>query len=227
MTDENRRRPVSINLKDVKPDNSALLVIDMSRDFLAPGAPMESARARAMAPRLALLLHRCREVGLPIIYVNHVHHPDAKDTGTLARRFPMIGAGRALRAGTPGVEIWPEVSPKPGDLMIEKVRQSGFIYTHLEASLRELEAHYLIFSGYNLSACVESTARDAVARDFDAILLSDGTATSELPDLGWGEVDAEMLRRVFLTNFAYHFGSVVSIADFLEGPLAVPPSKAF
>src|ERR1700730_14882535 len=151
------------DFSDVRSDNSAILVVDMSRDFLAPGAPMESPEGREMARRLAPLLARCRAVGLPVIYVNHVHRPGARDMGTLARRFPSIGEGRALRAGTPGVEIWPEVAPQPGDLMVEKIRQSGFTYTPLEAVLRELGVRTVIVSGVSTSACVECTARDAVS----------------------------------------------------------------
>jgi ureidoacrylate peracid hydrolase len=204
------------DLTDVKPGNSALLVIDMSRDFVAPGAPLECAPAREMAKLLAVLLERCRKVGLPIIYVNHVHHPGAKDMGTLAQRFPAIGEGKALRAGTPGVEIWAEISPEDGDIVIEKIRQSGFAYTSLEARLRELGVRNVIVSGVSVGACVECTARDAVARDFHVIMLSDGTETGPLPDLGWGEVETEVLKRVFYTNFAYHFGRVASIDEVLH-----------
>jgi ureidoacrylate peracid hydrolase len=204
------------DLTDVKPGNSALLVIDMSRDFVAPGAPMECAPAREMAKRLAVLLERCRKVGLPVIHVNHVHHPGAKDMGTLAERFPSIRDGKALRAGTPGVEIWEEIAPQDGDMVIEKIRQSGFVYTSLEARLRELGVRNVIVSGVSVGACVECTARDAVARDFHVIMLSDGTETNPLPDLGWGEVDVEVIKRVFLTNFAYHFGRVASIDQLLQ-----------
>lgn len=208
------------DFSDLKPREAALLVVDMSRDFLAPGAPMECVEGRQMAPRLARLLNRCREVGLPVIYVNHVHRVGARDMGTLAERFPNIASGAALRAGTSGVQIWDELTPQPGDLMVEKIRQSGFVYTSLEAVLRELGVRTVILSGVAVSACVECTARDAVAHDFNVIMLADGTATSSLPDLGWGAVDSPTLQRVFLTNFAYHFGRVAQIQQLLDGPLA-------
>jgi nicotinamidase-related amidase len=220
MAADTRDRRKLHDFSDVRPDNSAVLVIDMSRDFVAPGGPMASAEARELAVRLAPFLARCRAVGLPVIYVNHVHRPGARDMGRLALRFPSIAEGRALRAGTPGVAICDELTPQPGDLMVEKVRQSGFTYTPLEAVLKELGVENVMVSGVSTSACVECTARDAISRDFEVIFLSDGTANSGLPDLGWGTLDADTVQRVFLTNFAYHFGRVATLTEIIDGPLA-------
>ena len=205
--------------------NTALLVIDMSLDFLAVGAPFETQEGRQMMPKLIKLIRRCREIELPIIYINHVHHPGAKDMGTLGKRFPTIRQGKALRAGSEGVHIWPEIAPQAGDIVMEKIRQSGFMYTRLEATLKELEVKNILVAGVATGACVECTARDAVARDYSVIVLSDVTSASGLPDLGWGEVDSDTLQRVFLTNFAYHFGKVASTNELLNGPLAITTLK--
>ena len=205
--------------------NTALLVIDMSLDFLADGAPFETQEGRQMMPKLIKLIRRCREIELPIIYINHVHHPGAKDMGTLGKRFPTIRQGKALRAGSEGVQIWPEIAPQAGDIVMEKIRQSGFMYTRLEATLKELEVKNILVAGVATGACVECTARDAVARDYSVIVLSDVTSASGLPDLGWGEVDSDILQRVFLTNFAYHFGKVASTNELLNGPLAITTLK--
>ena len=205
--------------------NTALLVIDMSLDFLADGAPFETQEGRQMMPKLIKLIRRCREIELPIIYINHVHHPGAKDMGTLGKRFPTIRQGKALRAGSEGVQIWPEIAPQAGDIVMEKIRQSGFMYTRLEATLKELEVKNILVAGVATGACVECTARDAVARDYSVIVLSDVTSASGLPDLGWGEVDSDTLQRVFLTKFAYHFGKVASTNELLNGPLAITTLK--
>ena len=205
--------------------NTALLVIDMSLDFLAVGAPFETQEGRQMMPKLIKLIRRCREIELPIIYINHVHHPGAKDMGTLGKRFPTIRQGKALRAGSEGVQIWPEIAPQAGDIVMEKIRQSGFMYTRLEATLKELEVKNILVAGVATGACVECTARDAVARDYSVIVLSDVTSASGLPDLGWGEVDSDTLQRVFLTNFAHHFGKVASTNELLNGPLAITTLK--
>ena len=125
-----------------------------------------------------------------------------------------------MRAGTEGVTIWPDIAPRAGDLVIEKIRQSGFMYTSLDATLKELKVVNLLVSGVSSGACVESTARDAVSRDYFVYMLSDVTAASDIPDLGWGAMDFDTLQRVFLTNFAYHLGKVASTEELIAGPLA-------
>ena len=205
---------------DISSNNTALIVIDMSLDFLKIGAPFETVEGRAMLPNLIQFIRHCRDIKLPIIYLNHVHHPGAKDKGTLADRFPIIRDGKALCAGTDGISIWPDISPQNGDIVIEKIRQSGFMYTRLDATLKELKVINLLIAGVSTGACVESTARDAVSRDYFVHILSDVTSASGLPDLGWGEIDSDTLQRVFLSNFAYHFGQVSSTQDLISGPLA-------
>ena len=82
--------------------------------------------------------------------------------GTLAQRFPAIGEGKVLRAGTPGVEMWEVVAPQDGDIVVEKIRQSGFHYTKLEAVLRELGRLVDLTSirGEELTACEQSDTDD-------------------------------------------------------------------
>ena len=80
------------------------------------------------------------------------------------------------------------------------------MYTRLDATLKELNVVNLLMAGVSTGACVESTARDAVSRDYFVYMLSDVTAASGISDLGWGEMDSDTLQRVFLTNFAYHLG---------------------
>ena len=205
---------------ELSPGNTALLIVDMSLDFLQVGAPFETVDGRNMLPSLIRFMRHCREVRLPIIYLNHVHHPGANDKGTLADRFPVIRDGKAVRAGTEGVSIWPEIAPQPGDIVIEKIRQSGFVYTKLDAALKELKVVNLLMAGVATGACVESTARDAVSRDYFVYMLSDVTAASGITDQGWGAVDSATLQRVILTHFAYHFGKVASTGELMAGPLA-------
>jgi nicotinamidase-related amidase len=220
MAADTRDRRTLHDFSDVRPDNSALLIVDMSRDFVDTGHPMASGEAAALATRLAPFVARCRAAGLPVIYVNHVHQPNAHDMGRLALRFPAIAERKVLCGGTRGVEICDALAPQPGDLIVEKIRQSGFTYTSLEAVLRELGVQNVMVSGVSTSACVECTARDAISRDFEVIFLSDGTANAGLPDLGWGPIDADTVQRVFLTNFAYHFGRVATLQDIADGALA-------
>ena len=216
-----------VDLTDLTPATAALLVIDMSRDFIAPGAPMECVEGTGdgeAAGRAPGALPPGRSAG----HLRESRSPGARlRQGHAGRSLPDYCEGRCFAPARPGVEIWDELTPQPGDIVVEKIRQSGFTYTSLEAVLRELGVRTIIVSGVSTGACVECTARDAVSRDFDVMFLSDGTASSGLRDLGWGEVDADTLQRVFLTNFAYHFGRVASIAQVTEALAAkVPRSEA-
>ena len=75
------------------------------------------------------------------------------------------------------------------------------MYTRLDASLKELKVVNLLMAGVSTGACVESTARDAVSRDYFVYMLSDVTATSGIPDLGWGDMDSATLQRVYSDQF--------------------------
>jgi ureidoacrylate peracid hydrolase len=74
----------------------------------------------------------------------------------------------------------------------------------------------VIISGFATNWCCNLTAYEAVCRDFRVILLSDGTAAMDLPDMGWGPVAHEKLHEVFLTNFAVGGGQVSTIDEILS-----------
>ena len=97
------------------------------------------------------------------------------------------------------------------------------MYTRLDATLKELKVINLLMAGVSTGACVESTARDAVSRDYFVYMLSDVAATSGISDQGWGDMDSATLQRVFLTNFAYHLGKVSSTEELISGLLAKSP----
>ena len=200
----------------IVPEKTAMIVVDMQNDFVKPGALVEVPQAREMVPRLNQLLDLCREAGVTVIYIRHVLRGDGSDAGRLADVHPWIGEGKMLGAGTDGVEIYSELRPKPGDLLVQKPRYSAFYGTDLEAILRAKGIDTLIIGGTITNVCCESTARDAFSRDYKIIFLSDGNATPGLPDVGWGWISPEDAQRVTLTVIAYHYGQVASIEEVME-----------
>ncbi len=193
------------------PAETAMLVVDMQNDFVQKGAPSEVPRARAMVPRLNRLLDVCRAHKIPVIYIHHVIRGGDIDAGRLADHHAAIRNNKAIIAGTPNVEIYEGLKPHPGDLVVAKPRYSAFYGTDLEAILRSKGIDTLIISGTVTNVCCDSTARDAFSRDYKVIFLSDGTATRELPDLGFGPVSAEEIQKVVLTILAMSFAQVSSI----------------
>jgi len=193
------------------PEKTAMLVVDMQNDFVQEGAPIEVPHARAMVPRLNRLLDVCRASKIPVIYIHHVIRGGDIDAGHLADHHTAIRNNKALLAGTPNVEIYAGLKPHAGDLVVAKPRYSAFYGTDLEAILRSQGIDTLLISGTLTNVCCDSTARDAFSRDYKVIFLSDGTATRDYPDLGFGPVSAEELQKVVLTVLAMSFAQVSSI----------------
>ena len=132
----------------IDPSTTAMIVVDMENDFVAPGAPMqvETRAGRAMLPHLQRALACCRAHGIPVIYTAHVHRPGGCDQGLLAH-VPPVGRGDALVDGTPGVAIFPEVAPRDGEIVITKHRFSAFYGTDLEIILRGLGVTTVVITG--------------------------------------------------------------------------------
>jgi nicotinamidase-related amidase len=145
----------------VDPRHAALIVVDMQNDFVAVGAPFETPAGRAIVPRLRQAIAFCRSRGIPVIYTAHVHSRDGSDMG-LFELNESIAAGVALREGQPGVEIYPEIAPEPGELVIKKHRFSAFYGTDLELHLRGLAVEVVVVSGVTTENCCHATARDAM-----------------------------------------------------------------
>ncbi len=198
----------------IDPGKTALIVVDMQNDFVAPGAPLESSAGRAMVPHLRRALVYCREQGIPVIYTAHVHRPGGYDQGLLAHA-PAIGRGVALVDGSPGGAIFPEVAPRDGEIVISKHRFSAFYGTDLEIILRGLGLTTVVITGVTTENCCHATARDAFFRDFQVVFLADATATSDYPDLGYGAMSADEVHRATLVVLARDTADVVTTETFL------------
>jgi nicotinamidase-related amidase len=192
---------------------TALLVIDMQYDFLAPGAPYESTHGREMIGQLNGLIQLCRDKPIPVIFTVHSHRADGSDLGAVRYVHPLTAAGKAMRAGTQGVELFPDVDVRDTDFFVEKRRFSAFFETELDLLLRNLGVEVLIVAGVATNVCCESTVRDAFFRDYKVIFLSDGNGTIPLADAGWGAFTPDEVQRFTLTAIATFFGEVASIGD--------------
>src|SRR5205809_8143077 len=121
----------------IEPVKTAIIVVDMQNDFVAAGAPMETPAARAMIPKLAEALKICRNAGIRVIYTAHVHRRDGCDMGLFDDMHQPIANRDALVDGTPGVDIYTELAPAPGENVIKKHRYSGFFVMVLDMILRD------------------------------------------------------------------------------------------
>jgi nicotinamidase-related amidase len=171
-------------------DRTALVIIDMQRDFLLPGGFGEtlgndvSLLQRAVPPIKALLeVARARKMF--IIHTREGHRPDLSDAppAKVNRGEPSlrIGApgpmGRILIRGELGHDIVPELSPRPGEPIIDKPGKGSFYATDLHEILRHRNIETLIVCGVTTEVCVHTTVREANDRGYKCLVPGDCCAS--------------------------------------------------
>ncbi len=145
----------------------ALLIIDMLNDFVLKGAVLEVPAAREIIPNLKERIDEGREKKIPIIYICDSHTEDDKEF--------KIWSPHAIR-GTKGAKIVKELSPEPGDYLVEKTTYSGFYNTELDDLLKKLDVNELIVTGTVTNICVMYTVSDAVLRGYKVTVPEDCVA---------------------------------------------------
>ncbi|QIM52269.1 cysteine hydrolase family protein [Hydrogenophaga crocea] len=178
----------------IAPDaaTTALLVIDMQRDFCSPGgyadqAGLDIARMRAVVAQVQRLLAAARGAGLPVVHTREGHLPDLSDcppaklARSIAAGAPIGSAGplgRLLVRGEQGHDFVPELRPLAGEHVIDKPGYGAFHRTTLGPLLEALGVRRLILCGVTTEVCVHSTLREAVDRGFECLTVGDATAAS-------------------------------------------------
>lgn len=171
-----------------RPDRTALVVIDMQRDFLEPGGfgaalGNDVTRLQAIVPTTRRLLDAARAAGLLVIHTRESHSPDLADCppakrlrGQPALRIGDVGPmGRILVRGEPGVEIVAELAPLPGEPVIDKPGKGAFHATGLGDLLASHGITHLLIAGVTTEVCVQTTMREANDRGFECLLVEDAT----------------------------------------------------
>lgn len=212
----------------IDPRKTAMIVVDMQNDFVAEGAKLQSRQAHAMVPKLAATLRFCREQGIRVVYTAHVHRKDGCDMGLYDDLYPPIADRSSLVDGTPGVEIYGELAPAPGEHVIKKHRYSAFFATDLDLILREWGITSVVVSGTTTENCCHATARDAMFHNYKVAFLADATGTFDYPDVGWGGLGAAEVHRTTLSILAFSTAHVMSVDEFraLVGTEARPRETA-
>lgn len=205
--------PIVIDRFD--PQRTAVIVVDMQHDFIAPGAPLETPMGRALFPNLKQLLGRARAVGMRVIYTAHVHRRDGSDMGRFGEVWPAIGGGKALVDGDSGVDVVADVAPLSEELIIKKHRYSAFFGTDLDMILRTGNVENVVITGVTTENCCHATARDAMFHGYRVALISDATGTFDYPDCGFGEIPATEVHRVSLGILGVSTAHVMTTDEFI------------
>lgn len=170
--------------------STALIVIDMQRDFLEPGGfgaalGNDVSTAAAIVPTVMRLLAGARAAGLAVIHTRECHRPDLSDCppakrarGSASLRIGDPGPmGRILIAGEAGAQIVPALAPLGDEVVFDKPGKGAFYATGLGDHLARQGIRSLILAGVTTEVCVQTTMREANDRGFECLLLEDATAS--------------------------------------------------
>jgi nicotinamidase-related amidase len=170
------------------PRHSALVVIDMQRDFVEKGGFGDSlgndvSRLEAIIPATARLIALFRAQGWPIVHTREAHLPDLSDCppSKIRRGNPSLhigeeGAmGRLLVRGEPGNQIVNDLRPLDGEIVVDKPGKGMFWATGLHETLQDLGITHLVFAGVTTEVCVQTSMREANDRGYECLLIEEAT----------------------------------------------------
>jgi len=181
--------------------NTALIVVDMVKDFTHPNGKVFYPENLEILPRIKSVIESFRKKNLPIIFLRHSYREGKYDKNLLNMRPNCI-------ENTGGDEIDPSLTVEKEDYVIKKRRYSGFVGTDLDMVLRENNIKNTVIVGTKTNCCIRATVTDAYYLNYHPVVIKECVATNN-----------EDSQRVHLEEIDKYFGKVISmdkLDDFLS-----------
>lgn len=200
------------------PSRAALILIDMENGFVEPEGGHCIRFAQSTVPACVRAVETAREKGIPVFFVKRIYRPDGSDV-ELTRYAGWVAGNRACGPASTGPNSAraPEgLRPRPGDYTIIKPRWSAFFQTELDLILRRLGIRTVILAGTTTPNCVRTTCYDAIALEYNAVVLTDCCSSQ-----------TEEIQRVNLEDMGRAGAMLMDSAAFTDfGPHTVPDTSA-
>ncbi len=197
----------------VAPQHTALLIVDMQKDFCTPGFGAERAgrdlgAANRAIPHIRRLLDGARRAGACVAHVGFwtlPGHGSDSDTWLWKRRGATVSSPDLCIADTEGAQFIDELAPVAGELEIRKHRYSAFTATNLDLLLRAADVRTIIVTGVSTNVCVETTFRAGFELGYAVVVPPESCAS-------W----SEPLHNAALENVRHRFGVTPGVDEILE-----------
>jgi ureidoacrylate peracid hydrolase len=207
-----KRRGGGRALPSISPSRTALIVIDMQNGFLMKGvAHTMIPDGAAIVPNVNRIATSLRDGGGTIVWIKNTVSPETMAAwpsySRLAAPERQQIRAESMRRGSIGHALWADLDVRAADLVLEKIRFSAFIAgsSDIEPHLRDRGVDTVIVTGAATNVCCESTARDAMMRNFNTIMVSDANVAAS---------DEE--HSIGLVGFYLSFGDVMTTNELLQ-----------
>ena len=200
------------------PTRAALILIDMENGFVEPEGGHCIRFAKSTVPACVRAVETARDKGIPVFFVKRIYRTDGSDV-ELTRYAGWVTGDRACAPASTGPNSAqaPEgLRPQPGDYTIIKPRWSAFFQTELDLILRRLGVRTVILAGTTTPNCVRTTCYDAIALEYNAVVLTDCCSSQ-----------TEEIQRVNLEDMGRAGAILMDSAAFRDfDPETVPDTSA-
>jgi ureidoacrylate peracid hydrolase len=209
------RREEKIVNYPVRPERSALLVVDAQEEYFDADGPASFSEAHDRLDNINALVDGFVAHEAPVIYIRHAHRPTGADAGRMGD-FAAQDEEDSFIEGTARVAFHEGLRVADDPIVVTKTRYDSFQGTDLDGILRTLGAATVVIAGYMTSFCCDTTARSAQSRDYETIFVRDAVGGPDLEYLDGRPYPSAQVLEDVAAALAAGFAEVLSTEDVLS-----------